>query len=389
MRSKIHIVADAHIWGVESAFCELGGLDAKLTILENRDICREALADADILLTRSATKVNAALLQGTPVRFAATATIGDDHYDKAWLDANGIIWANAAGSSTGSVIEYMITSLLYLHQIGRITLPETSIGIVGVGRIGSALAEVCEAIGMKVLRNDPPRARIEGENGFCRLDELLDQADIISVHTPMIGDGEDCTRHLIGTVQLNRFKGVGLFNAARGGCVDNKALLNWLEHDGSHFAAIDCWEHEPTPTIALLQHPQMLIATPHIAGHSLDGKAANTQYIYNALCRFLNVEPKWDMQQRLPPPPQVINIEADGDKWQRLAAATRQLYPLLDDHETMKSWAEISSNELPHAFSCFRRHYPVRRAWQQSPVHFEPADTATTHLADAFGMKLV
>ena len=389
MSHKLNIVADAHIWGVESAFSELGGFNAKLTILENRDITRQALHDTDILLTRSSTKVNAELLQGTPVKFAATATIGDDHYDKQWLDDNGIVWANAAGSSTGSVIEYMITSLLHLHVNGLINIPETTIGIIGVGRIGSALAKVCEAVGMKALLNDPPRARSEGQDAFSTLDELLDKADIISLHTPMIREGEDATAHLINQQQLNRFKGIGLFNAARGGCVDNAALLHWLDGDVSRFAALDCWEFEPSPMIELLQHPQMVIATPHIAGHSLDGKAANTLYVHQALCRFLALDAEWDMQARLPPSPSSVDIDYSDEVWLSLYRAANTLYPLLDDHDSMKGWAECTATELPHAFSGYRRHYPVRRSWKLSPVHFDTEDAKLLQLADAFGIKIV
>lgn len=389
MSSKLNIVADAHIWGVESAFSELGGFNARLTMLENHDITRQALLDADILLTRSSTKVNAELLQGTPVKFAATATIGDDHYDKQWLDDNGIIWANAAGSSTGSVIEYMITALLHLHVSGLISIPESCIGIIGVGRIGSALAEVCKAIGMKVLLNDPPRARSEGNEGFSTLDELLEQADIISLHTPMIREGEDVTAHLLSAQQLSRFKGIGIFNAARGGCVDNAALLKWLDGDTSRFAALDCWEFEPTPMIELLQHPQMAIATPHIAGHSLDGKAANTLYIHRALCRFLELDAVWDMQARLPSPPPPLHIDYADNLWLSLYRAACALYPVMDDHDSMKGWVECTPTELPRAFTGYRRHYPVRRSWQHARVHFDATDATLLQLADAFGIKIV
>ena len=216
-----------------------------------------------------------------------------------------------------------------------------------------------------------------------------DLADIIAVHTPMIKTGEYCTSHLINAARLQQFKGSVIFNAARGGCVDNAALLQWLDSSPSHLAALDCWENEPSPMIDLVQHPQTVIATPHIAGHSLDGKAANTQYIYNALCQFLNIQQQWDMQQRLPSPPEVVRVENNPDPWQMLYKAASGLYPLLEDHDTMKSWVEVSANELPHAFSCFRRHYPIRRSWQCSISCFEEPTPVILKLADAFGMKIV
>ena len=389
MTQKLVVVADAHIWGVESAFSNLPGYDVDLCILEHKNIKREVLLNTDILLTRSSTKVNGELLQGTAIRFAATATIGDDHYDKAWLDANGITWANAAGSSTGSVVEYMLTTLLELHAQNLIAIPKTTIGIIGAGRIGGAFAEICRAIGMKVLINDPPRQRMEGDAGFSSLNELLAGADILTLHTPLIGDGVDCTKHLLNSERLAEFRGAGIINAGRGGCIDNAALYNWLNLDISHFAAIDCWENEPEPLLRLLRHPQLVIATPHIAGHSIDGKAANTQFTYNALCNYLKVEPIWDMYEYLPADSLPVEIKSAAAIWLSLHAAASYLYPLANDNKEMKSWPCLSETELAKAFTAYRRHYPVRRAWQHAPVHFSQPDASTNQLAQAMGMKIV
>jgi len=387
MRSPLNIVADAHIWGVESAFTHLPGVDVRLQLLESGDITHKALIDTDVLITRSSTKVNEQLLAGTGVRFAATATIGDDHYDTHWLQANGVTWANAAGSSTGSVIEYMLTLLLDLHVRGLICIPDSTIGIVGVGRIGSQLASICKQLGMKVLLNDPPRARAEGKEDFSSFGDILTQADLITLHTPLVREGEFCTCHLLDAEQLAAFRGKGIINAARGSCVDNDALIDWLNGDRSRFAALDCWEHEPEPLRALFNHTQMAIATPHIAGHSLDGKAANTLFVYNALCRFLNIDPAWQMD--LPRPPLPITVTTTTNPWFNLHSAVTSLYPLAEDNESMKSWSSLSNCELPNAFTGYRRHYPPRRAWQHCPVHFTTADAAIRRLADAIGLKLV
>jgi erythronate-4-phosphate dehydrogenase len=389
MSQRLNIVADAHIWAVKSAFSELPGYNVELQILEHQHIEREVLKDVDILLTRSSTRVNAELMEGTAVRFAATATIGDDHYDKAWLDTNNVTWANAAGSSTGSVVEYMITSLLELHVQNLISIPDTTIGIIGAGRIGSAFADICRAIGMKVLINDPPRQRIEGDAGFCSLDELLESADILTLHTPLIPDTEDCTLHLLNAKRLSKFQGRGVINAGRGACIDNAALKDWLDRDISHFAALDCWENEPGPLLRLLRHPQLVIATPHIAGHSIDGKAANTQFVYNALCNYLKVTPVWDMHEHLPVEASPVKIKTATDPWFNLHAAAKRLYALSEDHKAMKSWFCLTETELVNAFTGYRRHYPVRRAWQHAPIYFSRPDATTNQLAQAMGMKIV
>jgi len=397
MPAKLHIIADAHIWAVESAFSTLPGFDVDLTVLENRLITPDTVHHADILLTRSSTRVNADLLEGSTVRFAGTATIGDDHYDKAWLDAHHVTWANAAGSSTDLVIEYMITALLELHTRGLIHIPDTAIGIIGVGRIGGKLAGLCEAMGMRVLRNDPPRARSEGVEGmgeFVSLDHVLEHADILTLHTPLIRDGADCTVQLLGREQFSAFMGRGIINAGRGACVDNTALADWLDGDATRFAVLDCWEREPRPDQRLLAHPGMAIATPHIAGHSIDGKAANTFFIYKALCAFLQIDstkndPVWDMHGHLPAPALAHTISAQGNPWQQLHAAANWLYPLNEDDETMKSWPDLTHSELPNAFTGYRRHYPARRSWQYAPICFAHADAATLRLAQAIGIKTV
>jgi len=386
--SSLSIVADDHIWQAQSAFAHLPGFKVDLRLLENKHITPASLHDADIVLTRSSTRINAALLKDTPVRFAGTATIGDDHLDKDWLDANNIQWANAAGSSTGSVLEYMITALLDLHARSIIDIPNTCIGMIGVGRIGSALAELCEHMGMRVLRNDPPRSRQEGSHDFCSLTEILEQSDIISMHTPLIRNGEDCTVHLLSANQLAQFRGKGIINASRGSCLDNTALCAWLDRDTGRFAVLDCWEHEPSPLAALIHHPGMAIATPHIAGHSIEGKAANTQYIYNALCEYLHIQPEWDMHDELPASLAPQTIPIGHDIWATLHAATQNLYPIQHDHHAMQTWADLSKAALGQAFVSYRRHYPARRAWQHAPIHIANADPATLHMADALRLNL-
>jgi len=385
----LNIVADAHIWEVEEAFSTLPGFDVSLNVLEAAGITRKALQDADVLITRSSTQVNEDLLAGTPVRFAATATIGDDHYDKKWLRENGINFANAAGSSTGSVIEYMLTALLELHARGLIALPDITLGIIGAGRIGGRLADICDKLGIRTLLNDPPRARSEGESGFAELGELLSGADILSLHTPLKRNGEDQTYHLLNAERLSRFQGRGIINTSRGTCLDNAALPNWLDGDKRRFAVLDCWENEPAISSTLLAHPGLAIATPHIAGHSLDGKAANTLFVRQALCRWLNVAEEWRMEELLPEASQLINIPCTGDVWRNLHAAATMMYNIGNDDAALRSADLVPEQDIGRKFASFRRHYPMRRSWNQIPVHFLRPDPSTQQLARAIGIKVV
>lgn len=243
---------------------------------------------------------------------------------------------------------------------------------------------------MQVMLNDPPREKAEEKAGFSSLEDVLAQADLITLHTPLIRAGEYCTHHLLNEKRLTAFRGKGVINAARGVCLDNAALLDWLNGDPSRYAALDCWEDEPRAHRALFKHTQMAIATPHIAGHSLDGKAANTLFAYRALCRYLDIQPQWNINKQLPPAPLSISIQTIiDDPWRNLHAAVNGLYALTEDNATMKSWSELTNSELPNAFTGYRRHYPLRRAWQLAPVHFINVDAETRRLADAIGLKLV
>jgi erythronate-4-phosphate dehydrogenase len=389
-QTRLRIVADAHIWGVRDAFRHFAGFTTELTVVEHAAITRELLAQADVLVTRSSTRVDADLLAGTPVRFVGTATVGDDHVDKGWLSGHGIAFASAAGSSTGSVVEYWIASLLALHDRGLVHLPDLRLGVVGVGRIGGCIAAVAEKLGLTVLYNDPPRARHHAHNGdvsFQPLDRLLAECDVLTLHTPLTTEAPDATRHLLDARTLDAFQGRGIINTARGGVIDNDALGLWLDGDATRFAILDCWEHEPGISRRLLAHPGMAIATPHIAGHSLDGKAANTLFVHQALCDFLGCEPAWDMAAALPDPkPDRYDIRCTGDPWQDLHQAVSALYAIARDDAALKSALALDDASLAAAFREQRRHYAVRRAWDVQAIHFSAPDAGLAELARAIGL---
>ncbi|MDQ6954407.1 MAG: 4-phosphoerythronate dehydrogenase [Mariprofundaceae bacterium] len=357
--NTLNIVADEHIWGVQEACSYLSPYNVQLCILQAKDITAEALKSANILLTRSSTQVDASLLAGSKVRFAGTATIGDDHYDKTWLDANQIAWATAAGSSTDSVLEYILAALLELHEQRKLDLSSMTLGVIGAGRIGGQLVNICRALGIKVLVNDPPRQRLTQGDNFVALQELLNQADVLTLHTPLIKNGSDKTYHLLADAQFQEFQGSVIINAARGACVDNLALLHWLNSQRDNAAVLDCWENEPAIFTKLLHHKQCMIATPHIAGHSLDGKAANTQYIYNALCDYLGIEAVWNAQDELPK----LSYHDDDriESWYDLHEKIEQFYPLMQDHLNLIK----GEGCIADRFVYLRRHYPVRRAWKK------------------------
>ncbi|MDX8393809.1 MAG: 4-phosphoerythronate dehydrogenase [Mariprofundales bacterium] len=373
MQSTTNIVADESIWGVEAYFSQINGCLINKYVLAANKISHARLLEyqADVLLTRSSVQVNASMLAGTNVSFVATATVGDDHIDKEYLQKQGIVFASAAGSSTDSVVEYMLAALLWLDASEYMPLTTTTLGIIGAGRIGSKTALMAKQLDMAVLCNDPPRARQETGAQLVELDYLLAHADIISLHTPLTNSGKDATKHLIDAAALAYFGehgGYGLINAGRGALVDNKALLTWLNANEQRFAILDCWENEPNPLPELLHHQQVLLATPHIAGHSLDGKANNTQYIYDALCQYLGIiEGTKHKVKNIMQTMQLNNIARNEKQYffNSLATVISYLYDIKADDIRMRTAMPLNINNTQQAvaFRQLRKFYPVRRGW--------------------------
>ncbi|OIQ01349.1 MAG: hypothetical protein AUK35_00105 [Zetaproteobacteria bacterium CG2_30_46_52] len=364
--STLHIIADSNAWGAASAFKALDGYAITLDILDAQAMNANSIKDADVLIVRSSVQVNEALLKGSKVKFVGTATIGDDHVDLAYLKDQGIAFASAAGSSTESVVEYMLACLYQLQTMEKLDFDSDTLGIIGVGRIGSLLEQSCEILGLQTELNDPPRQREEELRKFKDIEYLLKYADVLTLHTPLIRDGKDNTVHLLDADVFSRFHGNGIINAGRGPCVDNQALRAWLDEDSKRFAILDCWEGEPSVDLALVTHPQVVIATPHIAGHSLDGKAANTLFVYNALCDFLEVSYQWDIDADLPE----IDVKSI-DLNNKRSDLIKQFYPIVEDSNTMKEAAETPET-FAAWFRHYRNHYPIRRSWRKTLQAISP-----------------
>lgn len=307
--------------------------------------------EADALITRTRTHCNESLLAGSRVRFIATATIGYDHLDTAYLDSAGIAWTSAPGCNASSVAQYVAGALTLDNADPR----GKTLGVVGVGNVGSKVAKLGEALGMRVLRNDPPRARREGREAFTELPELLAEADFVSIHTPLTRDGEDPTFHLCDADFLARMKpGAWLCNAGRGEVADTCALKTALQKGMLGGAVLDVWEHEPAIDRELLA--LVRIGTPHIAGYSTDGKANGTSMSVQALAKFFGIPEliNWRPEE-IPAPPEGQTIELDPalSDAEQLAAALRHTYDIRIDDRNLR--------EDPAGFERQRGHYRFRR----------------------------
>lgn len=255
---------------------------ADVVYLPADEITPEAVRDADALVVRTRTKCDKALLAKSKCRFIATATIGTDHIDLDWCRANGVTVVNAPGCNAPAVAQYVMTAIM---QVINRPVAQYTLGIVGVGHVGSIVERWARSLDMRVLLCDPPRQRAEGGDVWSTLDEIAAESDIITFHTPLIKDGIDATYHIAGKEFFDKLRrSPMIINSARGSIVDTPALIEALDDGRVGIAAIDCWENEPGISQNLLD--RAAIATPHIAGYSHDGKVRATQMALDALTTF-------------------------------------------------------------------------------------------------------
>ena len=291
------ILVDENMPYARELFSRLGEVKA----VAGRPVPVEALNDADALMVRSVTKVNEALLSGKAIKFVGTATAGTDHVDQAWLQRAGIGFSAAPGCNAIAVVEYVFSALLMLAERDGFALRDRTVGIVGVGNVGGRLHKRLEALGIKTLLCDPPRADRGDEGDFRPLDELVQEADILTFHTPLYKEGQYKTLHLADEALIRRLKpGTILINACRGAVVDNAALLKRLQENQPLSVVLDVWEPEPDLNIELLKRVD--IGTPHIAGSTLEGKARGTTQVFEAYSAFIGHPQQVALDTLLPAP---------------------------------------------------------------------------------------
>lgn len=321
---------------------EIEKIADKVVYLPGDAFTQEEVKEADALVVRTRTHCNRDLLEGSQVKFIVTATIGFDHIDTEYCYEAGIAWTNCPGCNAGSVEQYIHSVLLLLKREKGVKLEETTLGIVGVGHVGSRVKRMAESLGMKVLQNDPPRAD-KGEKGFVDLRTIASESDVITFHTPLIKEGIYRTYHLVDKDFLFSLKrNPVIINSSRGEVVDTASLLIALSAGKVKDAVIDTWEYEPVISRELME--VAFLATPHIAGYSADGKANATRMSLEALARFFGVEADFCVM-----PPEYSGIQFSDDAEE----AYLQAYNPTRDSEWLK--------KCPEKFEWFRGSYPLRR----------------------------
>ena len=364
MPQDIHIVVNKHTPYVVQAFEKLG----KVTTLGTHEITKDTVRDADVLIVRSETKVNRDLLEGSRVKFVGHVTIGTDHVDEEYLAKNGIAFVSAPGSNSNSVSEYITAALLELAQINSFSLNNKTIGIIGVGNVGSKVWRKAEALGLRVLLNDPPLERMGSSYPLHTLDKVM-EADFVTLHVPLTRTGSDATYHLFDENRIRKMKqGAILFNTSRGAVVDTEALKRTLLDKHLAAAVLDVWEGEPNISASLLE--LVTLGSPHIAGYSLDGKVNALRMNYEAVCRFLSIP--FDRNINAPLYGEELpEIKIDASKFsfeQTLREIVRHCYDICLDDRSLRQLISLQETERGKYFQKLRAEYRIRREFFNSTV---------------------
>ncbi|MDR2578327.1 MAG: 4-phosphoerythronate dehydrogenase [Chitinispirillales bacterium] len=345
------IIADRQIYKVEEVFSDLGAV----TVIPSNRINRELLSDADILLVRSVTQVNASLLEGTPVKFVASASIGVDHVDPEYLRENNIGFAHAPGSSADSVAEYVAAALLEVCVKSGRRPDELKLGIIGAGNVGSRVCRIATALGMECILNDPPKRVLTGNEIYRPLEEVLEQSDIISLHVPLISSRTNTTCHMVGREFVSRMKqGAALINTSRGRVIDEKSFKTVCSRLG--IIVLDVFEKEPAISVETLRLAD--IATPHIAGYSADGKLRGTDMIYRSAGAFFFKDVAWNLEKcELHNQKYTIDLRASKIP---IYDAVRRAYSIMRDDEQFRHIYSVPREEQVKFFESLRANYPQR-----------------------------
>lgn len=350
------IVIDENITYGKEAFETFG----EVTLLPGRTITNAALIDKDALLVRSVTNVNKDLLQNTNIRFIGTATIGRDHIDEKYLLENDIGFSYAPGSNSYAVTEYVFSAITHIAKKYNIDIESKSIGIIGYGNIGTKVAVVAKAIGMKVVLNDPPLQRKSDSVIFSSLEEAL-SCDVVTFHVPLNLEGIDKTHHLLNERNISIIKDNAiLINASRGPVIDNNMLKRELKKGKKTLTVLDVWENEPDYDRELMKLIE--IGTQHIAGYSFEGKVNGTKMIYDQFCSYMNLKSSWK-----PELPQVhnnvINLQKNERKLDILVNVFNKSYQIKQDDLLMRKATSFSKEKkINHFyFDSLRKNYRFRR----------------------------
>lgn len=346
------IIIDDAVPYAQEIFGHLG----EVRLVPGREITAATVKNAQALIVRSRTQVNQQLLEDSSVKFVGSTVVGLDHLDQDYLAEQNTHLYTAQGCNARSVAQFVITALFQLAQEQGFNLQEKTLGIIGVGNVGRLVKDYAKKLNIKVLLNDPPRKDAEKLAEFIELDELVQNSDIITLHTPLTPLPPYPTSNLISSDKLKLIKDNAIIiNAARGGIIDETSWASKITQAN----IIDCWDNEPFINENLYKTAHW--ATPHIAGHSFEAKLNGSLMVYKELCKFLDTPELATYEKDLPPLPACL-ISPTTNAWQEaITEVLVQAYDLNNDHQAISgATLDITHNK----FEDYRRNYPIRREWQ-------------------------
>jgi erythronate-4-phosphate dehydrogenase len=367
------IVVDQNIRGAGSTF----GRHSKLEVVDGRALRAEHLRDTDVLIIRTTTRIDKQLLQDSPVGFVGTTSIGTDHMDIDWLEQQGISWASAPGCNADSAAQYTLAMMwLACERLGR-RLTDQRVGIIGCGNVGSRVQRLLAALGVESVANDPPLAEL-GEPGLVSQEEALAQ-DIVSLHVPLERGGAHPTYRFIAAEQLARISDHALLvNTARGDVVDEDALMAELGNRRLQ-AALDVWPGEPVLSGELLE--STVVATPHVAGYSDEGKRSGTHIVYRAFCEWAGLQPF------KPGEPSGGRLELDIATGENaVSKALDAACFVLRHDEAMRALSALEPGDRALEFDRLRREYPYRRDFHAWTIRCQ--DSQAAKVLEGLGFSL-
>ena len=348
-----------------------------VSLLPGRSMKASDVQEADVLLVRSVTQVNEALLNSSKIGFVGTCTIGTDHLDHAYLDNRGITYSAAPGCNAMGVVQYVFSALSHLQKLDN----SLKIAIIGCGNVGGRLYRRVKQLGFNCVVVDPHRSKSEIED-LCPFDEIY-ECDIICMHTPLVRDGQYPTEALIGYEELKRLKaGALLLNAGRGECIDNEALLKYLQTNDDLQVVLDVWAEEPAINVDLFE--KVTLGTPHIAGYSYEGRANGSLMIFEALCSYLNKDTHWVSEKIIDIKEQFYGQRECTD-FMDLDSFIKYSYDISRDHEDLS----LVLDELPSSFDQLRKKYRKRREFSHylNSIPLSERDGLPDNVASVFGIN--
>ena len=362
---RLSILVDENVPYALESFGRFG----TVRVIPGRRISAADVQHMDVLIVRSVTRVNEALLAGSSVKFVGTATIGCDHVDVDYLRSRGIGFASAPGSNATSVAEYITAALLLSAHARQRPLEGSTIAVIGVGNVGGRVVEKAHALGMRCVLNDPPRQRNSRAPAFIALDEALTQAEYVTLHVPLEHTGPDATVGMAGRAFLDKMRpGAVFLNTSRGAVVDEEALADALDSGRMSHAVLDVWQDEPDIDPQMVR--RAFLATAHIAGYSFDGKVAATAMLCQALCRWLNRPSDIDLSSLLPPPPVPridLRARAENDE-DVVRAAISAVYDIKEDDRALRGVFADTARDAGARFDLLRKTYKQRREFSHTTV---------------------